>query len=257
MPLRLAPFKKHNASRGSGKKSRFGFTLVELLVVIAIIAVLLAILLPSLNKARLQAARVQCASNLRQLGMLWSMYSGDNQGFYPDLTSDGFGTLTLLDADTRTKQYDYRDMFVKLYKTDPRIFYCPNYRPFSGVDVLDEWNSIITSTTPYSVETGYACYQHNVAIWNAPTELNNHLPPLKKNTDPHSWQIPLLMDETIWYGPPIEPKAWGFGWSSHYFHGGKPDGGNTLFGDGHVDWHNFADMKVISGYTGYGVMYYE
>jgi prepilin-type N-terminal cleavage/methylation domain-containing protein len=55
-----------------------GFTLIELLVVIAIIAVLMAILMPSLNRAREQGKRAGCLNNLKQLGLAWIAYAGDN-----------------------------------------------------------------------------------------------------------------------------------------------------------------------------------
>ncbi len=59
------------------------FTLVELLVVIGIIAVLIAIIMPSLSRAREQAKQIQCLSNVRQIGMGFYMYAGDNKGIYP------------------------------------------------------------------------------------------------------------------------------------------------------------------------------
>ena len=90
-------------------RSSPGFTLIELLVVISIIALLMAILLPALSRARETARSVECLSRQRQLGIAMATYQPDHKGYYPRQTGGNTSFLTALGPYIDPGQENHRD----------------------------------------------------------------------------------------------------------------------------------------------------
>jgi prepilin-type N-terminal cleavage/methylation domain-containing protein len=102
------------------------FTLVELLVVIGIIALLIAILLPALSRARENAKNAQCLSNLRQLGMVYQFYANDYKDQIPIGYVDGSPWTGYYICQSASTYPLMGCLFQGNYLTSPQAFYCPS-----------------------------------------------------------------------------------------------------------------------------------
>jgi len=126
------------------------FTLIEVLVVVAIIGVLVAVLMPALSRAREQARRALCMSNLRQQGVGFGSYSVDFRNVLPvagsfrwDLMEGTYYTNYLMDIEARNwVQVNHGALFPKHIRNQAEIYYCPSNRtitkdkPDNGLAVL-------------------------------------------------------------------------------------------------------------------------
>jgi prepilin-type N-terminal cleavage/methylation domain-containing protein len=119
------------------KAKKEGFTLVELLVVISIIALLLALLMPSLNRAREGAKRQVCCNQIKQSSIGIHAYAGDNDYDMPNYGDEMHPYVAYRDDEPNVPM-KLACLYEAGYVKDPRVFYCP-----SNKDIVYKYESYI------------------------------------------------------------------------------------------------------------------
>ncbi len=256
-------------------KNRGGFTLIELLVVIAIIALLMAVIMPALSKAKVQAQKVICSNHQKQIGLSLLLYADENNSSL----ALNYHASWLWDVSYATTDY------VMGTGGDRRTFYCPldktkqpemmNFWRFTeGADPDDSEGTLPDEPkgdarhNNYRV-TGYFWLLDRAASGSLPMVGQPEFEWTKKLTDINNTSAKeLITDAILSDGQDLQTATftevkggsftmWGiYDRSNHINRSMLPVDSNILFADGHVSRRRFNDMRIWVGRGGNSMPYH-
>ena len=216
------------------RNTSHGFTLIELLVVIAIIAILMAVLMPALSRAREQGKRAACMNNTKQMALAWNLYADDfdgrivnaNTGPAPTKNNDKFYWVRWVDSATATQEQKLqgiRDGLLFRYVPSERLYKCPTgirgeVETYSIPDAMNGYYAITESTKPQikTLRTQIKSLAEQIVFLD------------EGRLSPSSW--------TIWY----DQERW---WDQITARHG--DGTNFSFADSHAEYWKWKDPRTL------------